>query len=212
MVKTWLKPSRSGLGHVRYGTAESLISLLVREQKLAQACQYIFSEKVNKRLFVDVVAHHCLAHNQFHELQKVILDFDPSLRTVHDYLSSVKEFLRDRRALDLLYSYEVFTKNYVKAGTLAIQLFLQSMTWDARVGHLSNALAHLFSAQKLRKREQEEEEEPQMEEISRTLDTVRLQLEVCEAMPCMPSQAVLFTDTPAQCEVAELLMVQGRQG
>lgn len=45
----------------KYGSAESLISLLVRERRLAQACQYIFSEKVDKRLFVDVVAHHCLA-------------------------------------------------------------------------------------------------------------------------------------------------------
>ena len=182
--------------------------MLVRERKLAQACQYIFSEKVNKRLFVDVVAHHCLAHNQFHELQKVILDFDPSLRTVHDYLSSVKEFLRDRRALDLLYSYEVFTRSYVKAGTLAIQLFLQSSTWDARVGHLANALAH-FNRHKGLKREPLEEEEPPLEEMNRTLDTVRLQLEVCEAMPSMPTQAVLFTDMGAQCEVAELLMVQG---
>lgn len=54
----------------KYGSAESLISLLVRERCLAKACQYIFTEKVDKRLFVDVVAHHCLAHNQFHELQK----------------------------------------------------------------------------------------------------------------------------------------------
>ena len=55
-----------------------------------------------------MVAHHCLAHNQFHELQKaaddpvfsadrpqvfsaqVILDFDPSLRRVQEYLNSVK--------------------------------------------------------------------------------------------------------------------------
>merc|ERR1719191_785235 len=130
-----------------YGTAESLLSMLVREQRLSQACYYIFNEKVSKRLFVDVVAHHCLAHNQFYALQRVILDFDPSLRRVQEYLNVLKDFLRNRRALDLLYSYQVFTKDYVNAGLLAIQLFIASSTWDARVGHLQNAFAHLSVAQ-----------------------------------------------------------------
>ena len=222
----------------KYGSAESLISLLVRERRLAKACQYIFSEKVDKRLFVDVVAHHCLAHNQFHELQKVILDFDPSLRRVQEYLNSVKDFLRDRRALDLLYSYEVFTKNYVNAGFLAIQLFVQSSTWDARVGHLQNAEAHLGFAHRkvMSKRKGETKDgadvpdataavahdaisgegtlgdvnEAGATEIKRNLETVRIQRAVCEAMPTeMPQNAVLFGDLPAQCEVAELLMVNG---
>jgi len=78
----------------------------------------------------------------------VILDFDPSLRRVQEYLSALKDFLRDRRALDLLYSYQVFTKDFVNAGLLAIQLFIASNTWDARVGHLQNALAHLSDAHK----------------------------------------------------------------
>ena len=210
----------------KYGSAESLISLLVRERRLAQACQYIFSEKVDKRLFVDVVAHHCLAHNQFHELQKVILDFDPSLRRVHEYLNSVKDFLRDRRAFDLLYSYEVFTKNHVSAGFLAIQLFVQSGTWDARVGHLQNAEAHLGLAhRKVRRKEGKDgtdslpdstvppdaaESDLEGADIKRNLETVRIQRAVCEAMPAeMPQNAVLFGDLPAQCEVAELLMVNG---
>merc|ERR1719287_359681 len=131
-----------------YGTAESLLSMLVRENHLSQACYYIFNEKVSKRLFVDVVAHYCLAHNQVHELQKVILEFDPSLRRVQEYLNVLKDFLRDRQALDLLYSYQVFTKDFVQAGLLAIQLFIASSTWDARVGHLQNAYAHLQVAQK----------------------------------------------------------------
>ena len=216
----------------KYGSAESLISLLVRERRLAKACQFIFSEKVDKRLFVDVVAHHCLAHNQFHELQKVILDFDPSLRRVQEYLNSVKEFLRDRRALDLLYSYEVFTKNYVNAGFLAVQLFVQSSTWDARVGHLQNAEAHLGFAHRkaLSKRKGESKDgaadnlpEPatgpdvsgdadinEGADIKRNLETVRIQRAVCEAMPTeMPQNATLFGDLPSQCEVAELLMVNG---
>merc|ERR1719453_1460561 len=131
-----------------YGTAESLLSMLVREDHLSQACYYIFNEKVSKRLFVDVVAHYCLAHNQVHELQKVILEFDPSLRRVQEYLNVLKDFLINRRALDLLYSYQVFTKDYVNAGLLAIQLFIASSTWDARVGHLQNAFAHLSIAHK----------------------------------------------------------------
>eukprot|EP00439_Symbiodinium_sp_Y106_P029303 s1812_g3.t1 len=207
-----------------YGSAESLISLLVRERRLAQACQYIFNEKADKRLFVDVVAHHCLAHNQFHELQKVILDFDPSLQKVQEYLNSVKEFLRDRRALDLLYSYEVFTRNFVNAGFLAISLFVQSSTWDARVGHLQNAEAHLGTGDGTSENPGTAAQESMtasgdavsleakmgIADIKRNLETVRIQRAVCEAMPTsMPQNAVLFGDLPAQCEVAELLMVNG---
>ncbi|CAE8675054.1 unnamed protein product, partial [Polarella glacialis] len=132
----------------KYGSAESLLSLLVRERRLSQACYRIFDTKETTRLFVDVVARHCLAHNQFHELQKVIQNYDPSLRRVQEYLDALKGFLRDRSALDLLYSYEVFTKDYVNAGFLAIQLFMASSTWDARVGHLQNADAHLMLAQR----------------------------------------------------------------
>ena len=39
-------------------------------------------------------SRHCLAHNTFHELQKVILDFDPSLTRVDTYVEVLKEFLR----------------------------------------------------------------------------------------------------------------------
>ena len=44
---------------------------------------------------------------------------------------------------------QVFTKDYVNAGLLAIQLFVSSKTWDARVGHLQNAQAHLQMALQL---------------------------------------------------------------
>eukprot|EP00930_Biecheleria_cincta_P026103 TRINITY_DN18459_c0_g2_i1.p1 TRINITY_DN18459_c0_g2~~TRINITY_DN18459_c0_g2_i1.p1 ORF type:complete len:2313 (-),score=520.95 TRINITY_DN18459_c0_g2_i1:320-6796(-) len=240
----------------RYGSAESLISMLVRERRLAQACQYIFNEKANKHLFVDVVARHCLAHNQFHELQEVILDFDPSLRRVQEYLNSVKDFLRDRRALDVLYSYEVFTKNYLNAGVLAIQLFTSSSTWDARVGHLQNAEAHLdYAYRRMASRRRGHSEGKDSgsvdmiaesssvtstsadaavhgatgesagvsggggseymteSDIKRSLETVRIQIEICEAMPTdMPHSAVLFGPMPAQCEVAETLMIAGHFG
>lgn len=210
-----------------YGTAESLLSMLVRERQLAQACYYIFNEKVSKRLFVDVVAHHCLAHNQFHELQKVILEFDPSLRRVQEYLNVLKDFLRNRRALDLLYSYQVFTKDYVNAGLLAIQLFIASSTWDARVGHLQNAFAHLSVAHKLfRKRGKDDKEEKDTTEgvpeaaddsgqemeahLRRNLETVRLQMAVCEEMPEMAASLDLFGCIASQCEVAEQLLVAGQ--
>ena len=169
------------------------------------------------------------------------MDFDPSLRRVQEYLNSVKDFLRDRRALDLLYSYEVFTKNYVNAGFLAVQLFVQSSTWDARVGHLQNAEAHLGFAHRkvMSKRKGESKDggadvpdasattavtheaiisgeaagdinEAGATDIKRNLETVRIQRAVCEAMPTeMPQNATLFGDLPAQCEVAELLMVNG---
>jgi len=233
-----------------YGTAESLLSMLVRERRLSQACCYIFNEKVSKRLFVDVVAHHCLAHNQFAELQKVILDFDPSLRRVQEYLNVLKEFLRDRRALDLLYSYQVFTKDFVNAGLLAIQLFIASNTWDARVGHLQNAYAHLNVAYKQlfgRRRGAHADHKGEggvvdgaaeggtmagapdgalgggtgetmvdgisgleitESDICRSLETVKIQMAICEAMPTdMPQGMDLFGPTPSQCEVAERLLV-----
>lgn len=226
------------------GTAASLLSMLVRERHLSQACYYIFNEKVSKQLFVDVVAHHCLAHNQFHELQKVILDFDPSLRRVQDYLTVLKDFLRDRRALDLLYCYEVFTKDYMNAGLLAIQLFIASNTWDARVGHLQNAHAHLSVAHRQRfgRRRHDlahigdgphadvaadsallaggqeggqteadvgagEAVEITESSIRRSLDTVKLQMSIVEAMPTdMPQSLNLFGNIASQCEVAERLL------
>ncbi|CAE7615100.1 Zfyve26 [Symbiodinium pilosum] len=219
----------------KYGSAESLISLLVRERRLAQACQYIFNEKADKRLWRPQPLLMML-------WAQVILDFDPSLQKVQEYLNSVKDFLRDRRALDLLYSYEVFTKNFVNAGFLAISLFVQSSTWDARVGHLQNAEAHLGFARRLSRRKGEGKEgsadgvsegslatttqdavagsgdaagtleasKVGIADIKRNLETVRIQRAVCEAMPTnMPQNAVLFGDLPAQCEVAELLMVNG---
>ena len=78
-----------------------------------------------KRVFIDVIAHHCLTTNQFLTLQKVILHFDP--RIAGPFLDVLKEFLKDRGALDILYSYEVFTKDYVNAGLLAIRLFVHSL-------------------------------------------------------------------------------------
>ncbi|CAD7926513.1 unnamed protein product, partial [Amoebophrya sp. A25] len=59
------------------------------------------------------------------------------------YLDELREFLRQRRALDLLYKYCVFISDHVNAGLLAIQLFIISASWDSRVGHLHDALAQL---------------------------------------------------------------------
>ena len=175
---------------------------------------------------MDVAAHHCLGHNQFHELQKVILEFDPSLRRVQEYINVVKDFLRNRRAFDLLYSNQVFTRDYVYAGLLAIQLFIAFSTWDARVGHLQNAYAHLSVAHKLfRKSGKDDKEEKEATEgvpeavndsgqemeshRRRNLETVRLQMAVCEEMPEMAASLDLFGCTASQCEVAEVLLVGG---
>jgi len=172
------------------------------------------------------------------------------LRRVQEYLKVLKDFLRDRRALDLLYSYQVFTKDYVNAGLLAIQLFIASNTWDARVGHLQNAFAHLTVAHKQlfgRKRGHPETKdgvggdggvdggalvgapdivhghgaggevseggaggEVTEVDIRRSLETVQLQMSICEAMPVdMPDDCNLFGPMPAKCEVAEQLLIRG---
>jgi len=158
--------------------------------------------------------------------------------------------------LDLLYSYQVFTKDFVNAGLLAIQLFIASNTWDARVGHLQNANAHLQVAHKqlFPKRSggaSSRHLEPPKEtahvtldssaesgtdgaadgaadgssrsgatidnisgmeitemDIRRNLETVRLQMAICEAMPTeMPHNVDLFGPSMSQCEVAERLLV-----
>merc|ERR1712178_274034 len=47
-------------------------------------------------------------------------------------------------------------------------------------------------------------------EIRRNLETVRLQMAICEAMPTeMPHNVDLFGPSMSQCEVAERLLVHG---
>ena len=216
--------------HLEHGTTESLLALLVSEGRLKEACAYVFEQQVSTRAFVDILAQHCLAHNSFHELQKVILDYDPSLKTVDAYVEILKEFLRSRRVLDLLYSYQVFTKDYVNAGLLAIQLFVSSKTWDARIGHLQNAQAHLQMALQVLRSEKaadERDREPgharpprderddhwgkdgREADLRRTLEAVELQMEVSEVLPKeMPWNLSLFSKLEdAQREVAERLLV-----
>eukprot|EP00397_Hematodinium_sp_SG-2012_P000200 GEMP01000200.1.p1 GENE.GEMP01000200.1~~GEMP01000200.1.p1 ORF type:complete len:2672 (+),score=706.44 GEMP01000200.1:330-8018(+) len=225
--------------HTKYGTAHNLLSLLVREGQLTEACHFIFNNKIRAKLFVDVVATHCLEHNQFYDLQKVILNYDSSLRCVQDYLDPLKTYLRNLRALDLLYSYQVFTMDYVNAGLLAIQLFRDSKTWDARVGHLQNAYAHLATALARSKKDKEDGDDSgqysspergaggslgrlidvtngqELSEldIRRKLDIVKLQLNVVEAAPTtMPHSLDLFSESPEACEVVEILLIQGHFG
>eukprot|EP00392_Amoebophrya_sp_AT5.2_P004950 g4959.t1 len=62
------------------------------------------------------------------------------------YLDDLKEFLREKRSLDLLYQYCVFTGDHVNAGLLSIHLFIISTTWDSRLGHLQDALSQLQQA------------------------------------------------------------------
>ncbi|CAD7942749.1 unnamed protein product [Amoebophrya sp. A120] len=62
------------------------------------------------------------------------------------YLDELKEFLRERRALDLLYKYCVFTGDHVNAGLLSVHLFIISQSWDSRLGHLQDAQAQLQQA------------------------------------------------------------------
>ena len=94
-------------------------------------------------MFVEIVARHCLSRNNFLQLQKILFEHDPTMRILGEYLEGVKEFLLRRRAFNLLYPYHVFTGDFLQAGLLSIQLFTLATDWDARVGHLRNAISHL---------------------------------------------------------------------
>jgi len=201
-----------------FGDRGSLLSLLVRENRLLEACHFVLTESVPRRLFVEIVALHCLQTKQLHTLQRFLLtalaayqiqngskpgqgtaitgpdvgggskkgNAKPAISTTTDHIKSgnlqyshlaylvhplsairdlklhlvkhpvppsvpiyvddLKEFLRQRRALDLLYRHHLFIRDQTNCGLLSIQLFVHCESWDARVGHLQNSLEHLTTA------------------------------------------------------------------
>ncbi|CEM27730.1 unnamed protein product [Vitrella brassicaformis CCMP3155] len=85
---------------------------------------------------------------------------NPMMAKLERTMRALKGYLRQREALELLYGYQVFTRDYVNAAIVAVQLFMTSTCWDARFGHLHNAFSHLSAALQLIRRSYERASRP----------------------------------------------------
>uniref|UniRef100_A0A0G4F5H1 Uncharacterized protein n=1 Tax=Chromera velia CCMP2878 TaxID=1169474 RepID=A0A0G4F5H1_9ALVE len=144
--------------HQRFGSPASEIGVLVRYGRLREAVVRIVSESLPEKLFVEAVARQCLALNKMDLLREAVIavmthqGFGSRLAP---YLQALKTFLRDQSALHFLLQYLVFTHDTLNAAAVSVQLSLSAQSWDARMGHLQSALAHLTSAASAAKRASE---------------------------------------------------------
>jgi len=198
-----------------FGNSEIYISFLVRNGKVDAAALYLFKKQMPQSLFVDVIVNYCLKYGLMKLLQNVIKQYDNTLTKCYPYLTATCKYLNQKQALNLLYDFQVFMDDNVRAGLTKIRLFLKSEDQINQVLHLEIAKKHFISGLQGDGNDNTFSQKHVLrpDEISKYIKTINLQIEVTKKFgdiisPTTNAKLSLFDSAKGKCEITEFLMLQ----
>ncbi|EFC39804.1 predicted protein [Naegleria gruberi] len=198
-----------------FGSSDIYISFLVRNGKLDAAILYLFKKQMSQSLFVDVIVTYCVKYGLMKFLQNVIKQYDTTFTKCYPYLTATCKYLNQKQALNLLYDFQVFMDDNIRAGLTKIRLFLKTDDQNQQLSHLEGAKKHFMTG--LQNSSTENDVQKQVlkpDEISRYVKTINLQTEVTKKFgnvmsPSTPNTKItLFDAVKGKCEITEFLMLQ----
>ncbi|KAF0982933.1 hypothetical protein FDP41_010912 [Naegleria fowleri] len=200
-----------------FGSSDVYLSFLVRNGKIDAAVLYLFKKQMPQGLFVDVIVQYCVKHGLMSFLQNVIRQYDNTLNKCYPYLTATCKFLNQNQSLNLLYDFQVFMDDNIRAGLTKIRLFLKSEDQTTQLAHLDGAKKHFIQGlQNISSHDSNDIQQKQVlkpDEISRYIKTINLQMEVTKKFgnivsPTTNTRLSLFDSAKGKCEITEYLMTQ----
>ena len=221
----------------RYGSPKMLVAFFVKHNLIDEACRSILATQLPTSVFIDEVVRHCVQNGKLPRLQTTLLEIDPSLTAAAPYLLEVCRCFAQEKKLDLLYLFQVFMKDDVRAGHTCIHMFLQASDFESRMGALENAKAHFMEALMQSQHAQRADDTMSMisemssvlpmtldmpvlpsSQISKYLKVIKFQMQVCRAFGPQSTEKEkfvfsedisLFGSKKKKCEIAEVAISFG---
>eukprot|EP00731_Ephydatia_muelleri_P038143 Em0665g3a len=139
-----------------YGTAQQVVAFYSRCSLWSDACKYILDHSCPVEVFVENLWVPALKAGEIDQVQNLLLELDETLARWDDYLMAVCRCFTQKGLLHILYSTQLFMKDYIRAGLTCIRFFMGSSgkaTFGdlfARRKHLTNANQHFQLALNMR--------------------------------------------------------------
>ncbi|KAL4238418.1 hypothetical protein ACF0H5_003126 [Mactra antiquata] len=128
-----------------YGTYLSVVEFHRRHGYYMKAVQYILDHRCSNEVFVEGLLKPSIDSGELGRLTDQMLLLDPSLERWNTYLTASCRYLLKQRLHHVLYEFQLFMKDFIRAGMSCFTYFYQEGAQNYL--DLSRRINHLFTAQ-----------------------------------------------------------------
>ncbi|XP_062609221.1 zinc finger FYVE domain-containing protein 26-like [Saccostrea cucullata] len=133
-----------------YASFYTIINFHRRNGRWMKAVQYILDQKCSKEVFVESLLIPALNSGELGKLTDQMVMLDPSLEKWNPYLTAICRHLVKNRLHHVLYEFQIFMKDYIRAAMTCINYFYQEgansyLDLYTRISYLHTALRHMQS-------------------------------------------------------------------
>ncbi|XP_070571338.1 zinc finger FYVE domain-containing protein 26-like isoform X2 [Ptychodera flava] len=130
-----------------YGSHLSIVEFYKKHNFLPKAVQYIVEQQCSTEIFIEGLLLPSIKGGDLSQLQEQMLIYDPSLEKWNNYLNASCRYLIKKSYNHVLYHFQIFMKDYIRAAMTCIKFFQSGATSYAelfdRLNHLNNAKTHM---------------------------------------------------------------------
>jgi len=165
----------------KYGRPESALSFFLRHKMLERACRYVFERKLPSNLFIEHIVEFCSTHSLLPELKQTLKKIDPTLESFHNYLLAACKYFNQQKAFKTLVTFQIFMKDYVRAGLTCIKIFLDTLDHNYKLKCLEVAKGYFQEGLRLIKEAKlDSSDDPMLNEVEilKYINKINLQVAV----------------------------------
>jgi zinc finger FYVE domain-containing protein 26 len=171
----------------RYGNTHSLLSYYLKHKLLEKACRHVIDRALSHATFVDYIVDHCLHVSLLPELKQMLKKIDPNMEVIKPYLLAACKYFNQKKAFKTLVTFQVFMKDYLRAGLTCIKIFMETLDPQYKLKCLEVAKGYFEEGLKLRQQTNSvkvstevSNEVLQESDVNKYLNRIDLQLELLQ--------------------------------
>eukprot|EP00029_Vermamoeba_vermiformis_P001872 TRINITY_DN1209_c0_g1_i2.p1 TRINITY_DN1209_c0_g1~~TRINITY_DN1209_c0_g1_i2.p1 ORF type:complete len:998 (-),score=312.73 TRINITY_DN1209_c0_g1_i2:110-3103(-) len=173
----------------RYGNTHSLLSYYLKHKLLEKACRHVIDRVLSHAIFVEYIVEHCLRMSLLPELKQILKKIDPNMEVTKPYLLAACKYFNQKKAFKTLVTFQVFMKDYLRAGLTCIKIFMETLDPQYKLKCLEVAKGYFEEGLKLRQQlalkgvkvsAEVSNEVLQESDVNKYLNRIDLQLELLQ--------------------------------
>ncbi|KAK3093553.1 hypothetical protein FSP39_017239 [Pinctada imbricata] len=131
-----------------YGAYSHVIDFHRRNGRWMKAVQFLLDKRCTSEVYMESLLIPALSNGELLKLTDQMVMIDPTLEKWHLYLTATCRHLLKYKYHNMLYEFQLFMKDFIRAAMTCITCFYQKgaqsyLDLNYRVNHLHNAMSHM---------------------------------------------------------------------
>ncbi|XP_071963696.1 zinc finger FYVE domain-containing protein 26-like [Antedon mediterranea] len=169
-----------------FGTHLLMVEFYMKHDYLPKALLYIIAKKCDASVFIEGIIITCVKEGGIYKLHEQMMLVDSSLNMWSKYLTATCRYLSSKRYMHVLYQFQVFMKDYVRASMTCIRFFQDHVKSYAdlfeRLHYLDTAKHHLKMVSDSRGSSPGHQMSLSASDVAKHIKTIEMQLEVTKCL------------------------------